>query len=132
MANSATEVRRERRFLRPPPRLAPPFLTPMWGGFKFYPMRTVLRPFPPASAVGLAQSVLGRRHLRGGAAPRRLDARERRHLTVMASAGGAAVTGVVLLALLTGTLTLDAVTWALTVVPIGVAAAYFAFMFFGS
>jgi POT family proton-dependent oligopeptide transporter len=83
-------------------------------------------------ALGLAQYVLGRRHLRDGAPPRRLDARERRHLTVMASAGGAAVTGVVLLALLTGTLTLDAATWALTVVPIGVAAAYFAFMFFGS
>ena len=83
-------------------------------------------------AFGLVQYVLGGRHLRDGAPPRRLDARERRHFTVMASSGGAVVTGAVVLALPTGTFTLDAVTWALTVMPIGVAAAYFAFMFFGS
>ena len=47
-------------------------------------------------------------------------------------AGGAAVTGVVFLGLATETLTLDNVTWALAVIPLAVAAAYFAFMFYGS
>jgi POT family proton-dependent oligopeptide transporter len=47
-------------------------------------------------------------------------------------AGGTGVTILVVLGLATGALTLDTFTWALAVVPIGVAVAYFAFMFYGS
>jgi POT family proton-dependent oligopeptide transporter len=83
-------------------------------------------------ALGLVQYVLGRGHLPDGRPPRRLTAEERRHLRTAVSAGGAAVVAVVLLGLVTGTLTLDNVTWALAVVPLAVAVAYFAFMFFGS
>jgi POT family proton-dependent oligopeptide transporter len=83
-------------------------------------------------ALGLIQYVLGRGHLRDGGPPRRLTPEERRHLRTAVSAGCAAVVAVVLLALATGTLTLDNVTWALAVIPLCVAVAYFAFMFFGS
>jgi POT family proton-dependent oligopeptide transporter len=83
-------------------------------------------------ALGLVQYVLGRRHLPGGQPSRRLDDRERRHLRTAVLAGSAAVVAVAVLGAATGTLTLDNVTWAVAVVPLGVAAAYFAFMFFGS
>jgi POT family proton-dependent oligopeptide transporter len=83
-------------------------------------------------ALGLVQYVLGRANLRDGLPPRRLTDTERRHFRIAVSAGGAAVVVLVLLGLATGTLTLDNVTWALAVVPLLVAAAYFAFMFFGS
>jgi POT family proton-dependent oligopeptide transporter len=83
-------------------------------------------------ALGLVQYVLGRGHLRDGRPPRRLTAEERRHFRRSVSAGCAAVVVMVLLGLATGTLTLDNVTWALAVIPLCVAVAYFAFMFFGS
>jgi POT family proton-dependent oligopeptide transporter len=83
-------------------------------------------------ALGLAQYALGRRHLPAGRPSRRLDDRERRHLRTAALAGSAAVVAITLLGAATGTLTLDNVTWAIAVVPLTVAAAYFAFMFFGS
>jgi POT family proton-dependent oligopeptide transporter len=83
-------------------------------------------------ALGLIQYVLGMGGLRDGDPPRRLTPDERRHFVALLTLGCAAVAVAVLLGALTGTLTLDVVTWALTVVPIVVAAAYFAFMFFGS
>jgi proton-dependent oligopeptide transporter, POT family len=83
-------------------------------------------------ALGLVQYVLGRRNLRDGRPPRRLSERERRHLRTAVGAGCAVITAVVVLGAATGTLTLDNVTWALAVIPLGVAIAYFAFMFFGS
>jgi POT family proton-dependent oligopeptide transporter len=83
-------------------------------------------------ALGLAQYVKGQKHLHDGQPPRRLTAEERRHFTTLLSAGCAAVAVALLLSLATGTLTLDTAIWALTVVPIGVAAAYFTFMFYGS
>jgi proton-dependent oligopeptide transporter, POT family len=83
-------------------------------------------------AIGLVQYVLGGRHLPKDPPPRRLDERERRHLRTAVLAGTALVAGIALLGAATGTLTLDNVTWVLTVVPFGVAAAYFAFMFLGS
>jgi POT family proton-dependent oligopeptide transporter len=83
-------------------------------------------------ALGLLQYVLGRRHLRDGPPPRALTAQERCHFRAAVFAGSAAVAGVVLLGMATGTLTLDNVTWALAVIPLAVAVAYFAFMFFGS
>jgi proton-dependent oligopeptide transporter, POT family len=83
-------------------------------------------------ALGLAQYVLGRRHLPGGGPSRRLDDRERHHLHTAVLAGSAAVAAIVLLGAATGTLTLDNITWAVAIVPLGVAVAYFAFMFFGS
>jgi proton-dependent oligopeptide transporter, POT family len=83
-------------------------------------------------ALGLIQYVLGRANLPDGRPPRRLTGTERRHLRTAVAAGGAAVVVLVLLSMATGTLTLDNVTWALAVVPLLVAVAYFAFMFFGS
>jgi POT family proton-dependent oligopeptide transporter len=83
-------------------------------------------------ALGLVQYVLGRRNLRDGRPPRRLSERERRHLRAAVGAGCAVIAAVVVLGAATGTLTLDNVTWALAVVPLVVAVAYFAFMFFGS
>lgn len=83
-------------------------------------------------ALGLLQYVFGRRHLPGGRPPQPLSERERRHLRRALAAGGAAVAAAVLLSLVTGTLSLDNVTWALAVVPLVVAVAYFVFMFFGS
>lgn len=83
-------------------------------------------------ALGLAQYAAGRKRLPDGRPPRLLTERERRHLRLGVSAGGAAVVTAVLLALATGTFTLDTVTWVFTVLPIAVAAGYFAFMFFGS
>jgi POT family proton-dependent oligopeptide transporter len=83
-------------------------------------------------ALGLTQYALGRRNLHDGEPPRRLTRDERRHLTAAASAACAATAVAVLVSLLTGTLSLDSVTWVLTIVPMCVAAAYFAFMFFGS
>jgi POT family proton-dependent oligopeptide transporter len=83
-------------------------------------------------ALGLVQYVLGQKNLHDGEPPQRLTEKERRHFTTITSAGCAAVAAVILVGLATRTLTLDAVTWALTVVPICVAVAYFAFMFFGS
>ncbi|MDN3355322.1 peptide MFS transporter [Actinomadura sp. DC4] len=83
-------------------------------------------------ALGLLQYVLGGRHLNDGPPPRALSERERRHLREAVLAGCAAVAGVVLLGVATGTLTLDNVTWALAVIPLVVAVAYFGFMFFGS
>jgi len=83
-------------------------------------------------ALGLVQYVLGRRDLPDGQPPRRLSADERRHFRRAVSAGGAVLVALVVLALATGTFTLDNVTWALAVIPLVVAAAYFAFMFFGS
>jgi POT family proton-dependent oligopeptide transporter len=83
-------------------------------------------------ALGLTQYALGQRNLHDGEPPRRLTRDERRHLTAAASAACAATAVAVLVGLLTGTLSLDSVTWVLTIVPMGVAAAYFAFMFFGS
>ena len=83
-------------------------------------------------ALGLAQYALGRRHLVDGRPPRTLTDQERRHLRGAVVAGGAAVAGLALLGMATGTLTLDNVTWALAVIPLAVAVAYFAFMFFGS
>jgi len=83
-------------------------------------------------ALGLLQYVLGRRHLPDGEPPRRLTEEERRHLLRAMTAGCGVVAVLVLLGLATGTLTLDNVTWALTVIPLIVAVAYFAFMFFGS
>jgi POT family proton-dependent oligopeptide transporter len=83
-------------------------------------------------ALGLLQYVLGRRHLRDGRPPRRLTDEERRHFRRAVSGGCAVVAVMVVLGLATGTLTLDNVTWALAVIPLGVAVAYFAFMFFGS
>ena len=83
-------------------------------------------------ALGLVQYVLGRRGLPNGEPPRRLSEEERRHLHLAVAAGGCALAAVVLLALATGTFTLDNATWALALVPLTVAAAYFVFMFFGS
>jgi POT family proton-dependent oligopeptide transporter len=83
-------------------------------------------------ALGLLQYAFGRRHLRDGRPPRRLTDQERRHLRGALFAGCAAVAGLVLVGVATGTLTLDNVTWALAVIPLAVAVAYFAFMFFGS
>jgi POT family proton-dependent oligopeptide transporter len=83
-------------------------------------------------ALGLVQYVLGRRNLRDGRPPRRLTAEERRHFRTAVSAGAAVVTVVIVVGLATGNLTLDNITWALAVVPLVVAVAYFAFMFFGS
>jgi proton-dependent oligopeptide transporter, POT family len=83
-------------------------------------------------ALGLLQFSLGRANVPEGPTPRRLTATERRHLRTAASCGAAAVAVLVPLALVTGTFTLDNVTWALAVIPLLVAAAYFAFMFFGS
>ena len=84
-------------------------------------------------ALGLIQYVLGRAGLPDGHPPRRLTDAERRHFRTAVSAGGAAVAVLVVARHgLTGTLTLDNVTWALAVIPLLVAVAYFAFMFFGS
>jgi proton-dependent oligopeptide transporter, POT family len=83
-------------------------------------------------ALGLIQYLLGRRDLDDGEAPKGLTRRERRRLGAAASAACAAVAAAAALGLLTGTLSVDAMTWALTVLPIGVAVAYFAFMFTGS
>jgi proton-dependent oligopeptide transporter, POT family len=83
-------------------------------------------------ALGLVQYVLGRRDLPEGPPPRRLTGDERRHLRRAVSAGGAVVAVVVALAVATGTFTLDNATWALAVIPLLVAVAYFAFMFLGS
>ena len=83
-------------------------------------------------ALGLVQYVLGRRNLPDGPPPRRLSEQEWRHLRAAVGAGCAVVAAVVVLGAATGTLTLDNVTWALAVVPLAAAVAYFAFMFFGS
>jgi proton-dependent oligopeptide transporter, POT family len=83
-------------------------------------------------ALGLVQYVLGRGDLRDGSPPRRLSGEERRHLRRAASAGAAVLVAAVVVALATGTFTLDNLTWALAVVPLIVATAYFMYMFFGS
>jgi proton-dependent oligopeptide transporter, POT family len=83
-------------------------------------------------ALGLVQYVLGRGGLADGRPPRRLSEDERRHFRRAVTAGGAVLVAVVALALATGTFTLDNMTWALAVVPLVAAAAYFAFMFLGS
>lgn len=83
-------------------------------------------------ALGLIQYVLGRANLPDGRPPRRLSDAERRRFRTALSAGTAAVVALVLLGATTGTLTLDNVTWALTVIPLLVTAAYFVFMFYGS
>ena len=65
MATSATEERRERRFLGHPRGLATLFMTEMWERFSFYGMRSILVLFLAASA---ADGGLG---LRGGTAKAR-------------------------------------------------------------
>ncbi len=83
-------------------------------------------------ALGLVQFVLGRGRLSEDRPPRRLSDGERRHLRRAVCAGCAAAAAAILLGLATGTFTLDNVTWALALIPLVVAVAYFAFMFFGS
>lgn len=80
-------------------------------------------------AIGLAQYVLGRRGLPDRRPPRPLGPEERRRLRRVVPAIAAGVAAVVVVLLATGTFTLDNVTFALTAVPIVVAAGYFAFMF---
>jgi POT family proton-dependent oligopeptide transporter len=83
-------------------------------------------------ALGLVQYVLGQRRLTDGSPPRRLSPEERRHFRILLTAGCGVTVLAVLLGALTGSLSLDAATWALTIIPISVAAGYFAFMFLGS
>ncbi|MGH3391906.1 MAG: peptide MFS transporter, partial [Actinomadura sp.] len=82
--------------------------------------------------LGLIQYVLGQKGLTDAAPPHRLTATERRHFRTALVAGLTAIVVIVGLALLTGTFTLDNVTWALTVITVLTAVGYFAFMFFGS
>jgi proton-dependent oligopeptide transporter, POT family len=83
-------------------------------------------------ALGLIQYVRGQKHVTDGEPPHRLTETERRHFRTVLAVGLTVIAVIVGLALLTGTFTLDNVTWALTVITVLTAVGYFAFMFYGS
>ncbi|MCW2902401.1 MAG: hypothetical protein JWO67_4666 [Streptosporangiaceae bacterium] len=83
-------------------------------------------------AAGLIQYVIGQRYLKDGGPPHRLTPEERRHFARWGTIGLLGAVACVALAAMTGVLSLDALTWALTVISILVAVGYFAFMFYGS